>query len=118
MDGHVRGLQRRDDEIALADAEAHRLAGEPHLVGRVLEVLPSSMPAIGRMPLRSPLMSMSVGLPKPEMREPARELVDAHHRGELVEVDVAGLRDRGFHRDHAVAVRTPVAEAVAASPAG
>src|SRR4029077_15115464 len=111
---HVCGLQRSDDEITLADAEADGLTGKPHLVGGILEA--SLLPCGAWQDAFALAADVDVGrLAEPEMRQPARELVDAHHRGELVEVHVAGLRDGGFHRDHAVAARAPVAVSMAGS---
>ncbi len=90
--GVVGHLQRCDEEVALADAEVHRLAREPHFVGGIGEVrlLPG---ARGHEPR---LLAADVDAGRPaeaEERQPGGDPVDAHLVGHTVEIHVAGARD-------------------------
>ena len=110
----MRQLQRRDQQVALADAEVHGLARKPDLVRRLLEgvLLP-----LGRGQ-QAGLLAADVDAGERAVAEGRHELGDAlgaDGRGEAVEVHVAGLGDRVLQVDVAVPAALAFAEQQAAA---
>ena len=71
----MRELQRRDEEVALADAEVHRFAGEPDLVRGALERL--ALPFLRRQQAR--LLAADVDAGEAAEAERPEELGDVIH---------------------------------------
>ena len=104
---HHRGLERRDQERALTDRDRDRLAGEPH--GAALAQAPL---AIGNEPRLLAGQIDAGQVAQPEPARPARDRIDREPRPQVVEVDVARLRDRAPHVDATVPALFPAAEPV------
>ena len=108
----ARHLERRDEHVALADAELHGVARRPDLVDLGLEV---AAPPGGRRD-ESLLFGTDVDpgrraeahRPRPLLERRVRAVVEA--QGDLVEVGVAGGGERGGQRHRLVRVRIPVRE--------
>ena len=103
---HVHGHRhRRHRHLALADADRNRFAGVPLLVAH------AHLPFGGR---HEPLILVrqidSALHAEAERRRPLVDLVDAHHVGDGIEIDVARLLDRVTQIDRAVAALLPTFE--------
>src|SRR6185312_8248728 len=100
-------LHRRGEHVALADADAHRVARVP--------LLPETL-HLPRLRRREPgklALDVDAGLlAEAEAREEIVDRVDAELVGEPVEVGVARDDDRAVHVHQAVAALLPVAVAV------
>src|SRR5690606_9382993 len=109
--GRMRELQRRRQRVALADAGDDRLAREPDLILRPLELL--ALPLTRRHDPADLAVDVDAGRrPEAERVERVGEVVDAEADGEIVEIDVARLNERVVQIDVAVPLRPPVAIAV------
>src|SRR6187455_2152184 len=107
-------LQRRDEEVALANPEVHRFAGEPDLVRGALERL--ALPFLRRQ--QAWFLAADVDTGEAAEAEQPEELGDVIHAdvaGETVEVHVTGPGDGMAQVRRAMTAGSPFAEGEAAA---
>ena len=107
-------LQGGCQHVALADADADRFAGKPHLFGGAL--VRAAFPFGGGHEARLFAGYVDAGeLSEAELAHEIVHTIDAESFRDGIEIHVAGLLDGVAHRDRAVALRFPVAEQMAAA---
>ena len=102
---HIGDLQRRDGDVSLADRQVDRIAADP--AGTPLAQLPRRRRHRSR---RLPRQIDAGRRTEAERHGVLGDVVDAQGESRLVEVDVAGLRERVVHVDVAVPLLYPVLE--------